>query len=159
LFAKLDKRTKIEHYKTATPFLRSLYTRPPRPGGFFYDFFKGVPSMTTLLPLDEDDNPIPAMRLKSTGGAHTISATATTARNATAFAATTKVVSVYATGAVYLRFGGSTVTAANTDHYFPEGTYYDFAIQGGKSGKGPHNTHLAVIAAGSNCTVYISEKE
>lgn len=114
--------------------------------------------MTTLLPKDADNNVIPALRLRSDGGAHTIAATAASARNFTAFSAGTKVVSVYATGAVYLRFGGGSITATVTDHYFPQGIYYDFAISGGDA-KGPHNTHLAVLAAGSNCTVYVSEKE
>ena len=114
--------------------------------------------MTTLLPVDADSNPIPALRLRS-GGAHSISAAASSARNATAFNAATKVVSLYATGAVYVRFGGASVTAAAIDHYFPEGLYYDFAVSGGESGKGAQNTHVAVIAASTNCTVYISEKE
>jgi hypothetical protein len=113
--------------------------------------------MTTLLPKDADDNIIPALRLRA-GGAHSISATGSSARNSTAFSSETKVVSVYATGPVYLKFGSSSVTAANTDHYFPEGIYYDFAISGGDN-KGPHNTHLAVLQAESACTVYISEKE
>ena len=114
--------------------------------------------MTTLLPVDADSNPIPALRLKS-GGAHSISATASSARNSTAFNAATKVVSLYATGAVFVRFGNSSVTAAATDHYYPAGFYYDFAISGGVSGKAPQNTHVAVIAASTNCTVYVSEKE
>ena len=114
--------------------------------------------MTTLLPVDADSNPIPALRLKS-GGAHSISATASSARNATAFNAATKVVSLYATGAVYVRFGNSSVTAAATDHYYPAGVYYDFAIAGGENNKALQNTHIAVLAASGNCTVYISEKE
>lgn len=114
--------------------------------------------MATLLPRDADSNPIPAMRLRS-GGAHTISATGSSARNTTAFSDMTKVVNLYATGPVYVKFGTSSITAANTDHYFPEGLYYDFAISGGESGKGPQSTHVAVLAAGSNCTVFISEKE
>jgi nicotinic acid phosphoribosyltransferase len=109
-----------------------------------------------ILPLDNDSNPIPVLRLKTTGGAHAVAATATSARNATAFNANTRVVSVYATGAVYLRFGGSTVTAANTDHYFPAGVYYDFAIGGDKVGL---LTNLAVLRVDTDCTVYISEKE
>ncbi|PZO86920.1 MAG: hypothetical protein DI626_05270 [Micavibrio aeruginosavorus] len=113
--------------------------------------------MTTLLPTDADNNPIPAMRLKP-GGAHKINATATTARNAAAFDTDTKVVSVYASGPVYLRFGNASVTAANTDHYYPGNTYYDFAISGGDN-KGPHSTHLAVLAAAADCAVYVSEKE
>lgn len=107
--------------------------------------------------MDADNNIIPALRLRS-GGAHTIAATGTSARNTTAFDPDIKVVSVFATGGVYLRFGGSGVTAAASDHYFPEGVYYDFAISGGDS-KGPRFTHLAVLAAGANCTVYVSEKE
>ncbi|MBU6234272.1 MAG: hypothetical protein KGQ41_00365 [Alphaproteobacteria bacterium] len=86
-----------------------------------------------------------------------MAATATTARNSTAFSSNTRVVSVYATGAVYLRFGDSTVTATSADHYFPAGVYYDFAIGGGKVGQ---LTNLAVLRAdASDCTVYVSEKQ
>lgn len=111
----------------------------------------------TYLPLDHDQNPIPALRLKATGGAHSVAATSSSARNSTAFNSETRVVSVYATGPVYLRFGGSSVTASNTDHYYPGSVYYDFAIGGG--GKIGQFTNLAVLRADSDCTVYISEKE
>ncbi len=47
--------------------------------------------MPTLLPKDADNNVIPALRLRGSGGAHTIAATATTARNSTAFNAETRV--------------------------------------------------------------------
>lgn len=114
--------------------------------------------MPTLLPKDADNNIIPALRLKGTGGAHTIAATATSARNSTAFDTDTRVVSVYATGAVYLRFGSSTVTATSSDHYYPNGVYYDFAVGGGDV-KGPRFTHLAVLRASTDCAVYVSEKE
>lgn len=112
--------------------------------------------MTTLLPKDADNNTIPALRLRS-GGAHTIAAGATSTRNATAFDADTRVVSVYATGPVYLKFGGVSVTATNTDHYFPAGVYYDIAV--GSGSKGPLHTHLAVLRADGDCSVYVSEKE
>ncbi|PZQ46817.1 MAG: hypothetical protein DI551_04515 [Micavibrio aeruginosavorus] len=114
--------------------------------------------MPTLMPKDADSNVIPALRLKASGGAHAIAASAASARNATAFNADTQVLSVYATGPVYLRFGTSSVTAASTDHYYPDGIYYDFAIGCGDS-KGPRFTHLAVLAAGAACTVFVSEKE
>jgi len=114
--------------------------------------------MTTLLPKDADSNPIPVMRLKS-GGAHSLSATALSARNSVAFDAATKVVSLYATGPVYVKFGTSSVTATTSDHYFPAGLYYDFAISGGDTGKGPQSTHVAVLRAVDNCTVHVSEKE
>ena len=110
----------------------------------------------TTLPLDSEQYPIPALRLKVSGGAHSIAASATSARNTTAFDANTRVVSIYATGPVYLRFGTSLVTAASTDHYFPSGIYYDFSIGGGKVGI---FTHVAVLRADTDCSVYISEKE
>src|SRR5688572_15218645 len=113
------------------------------PGLFFLFKIKEI-YMTTLLPRDADNNPIPALRLKS-GGAQTISATATTARNATAFHADTRVISVYATGPVYVALGDSDIEATNTDHFIPEGLYYDIAIGGGS--QGPHATHLAVLRA------------
>ena len=113
--------------------------------------------MTTLLPKDADNNIIPVMGLKN-GGAHTLAATSVSTRNTIAFDGVTKVVSLYATGAVYLKFGNASVTAGNADHYFPAGIYYDFAISGGGT-KGPHTPYLAVLAAGSNCTLHISERE
>lgn len=111
--------------------------------------------MTTFLPKDSDDNAIPALRLKS-GGAHSIAATAASARNSTAFSDETRVVSLYATGGVFVKFGGPTVTATASDHYFPSGVYYDIALGGGKA---PHYTHIAVLRATADCTLYISEKE
>jgi hypothetical protein len=110
--------------------------------------------MPTLLPKDSDSNVIPAMRLAS--GAHHISSTSSSARNSTNFAADTRVVSVYATEAVYIKFGDSTVTATSSDHYFPAGVYYDFAIGGDRSG---HYNRLAVLRVSSDGDVYISEKE
>lgn len=112
--------------------------------------------MPTLLPRDSENNIIPAVRLKASG-AHSIAATASSARNSTAFAEDTNIISVYATVPVCLKFGTSGVTAAATDHYFPAGVYYDFSIGGGKIN---HYTHVAVIRSGStDGTVYISEKE
>ena len=111
--------------------------------------------MPTFLPQDSNDNPIPALRLKSSG-AHSIASSGSSARNSTAFSDDTRVISVYATTAVYINFGGASVTAANTDHYFPAGVYYDIALGGDGSG---HYTHMAVLAVGSNGTVYVSEKE
>ncbi len=111
--------------------------------------------MPTLLPVDSDNNAIPALRLKS-GAAHAITASGTSARNSTAFNADTRVVSVFSTVPVYLNFGDSSVTATNTAHYFPDGVYYDFAIGGDQTG---HSTHLAVLQVSSGGSVYISEKE
>lgn len=115
--------------------------------------------MTTLLPKDADNNIIPALRLRAQGGAHAItSSTSTSARNTTSFSSETKLVSLYCTEAVYVRFGGSSITATTSDHYFPQGIYYDFAISGGDR-KGPRFTHVAVLGVSNGGTVYISEKE
>lgn len=111
--------------------------------------------MPTLLPYDSDNNLIPAMRLKPSG-AHVIAAAGSSARNSIAFDADTRVVSVYADVPVYLAFGDSSVTASATDHYFPEGVYYDFAIGGDRTGQA---SHLAVLAVSASGTVYVSEKE
>jgi len=111
--------------------------------------------MPTILPQDTNDNPIPAMRLKN-GGAHTISVSASSARNTTAFNAETRVISIYADVDVYLNFGGSSVTAAGTDHFFPAGVYYDIALGGDGAG---HYTHLAALRVDTDGTLYISEKE
>jgi hypothetical protein len=111
--------------------------------------------MPTFLPRDAHGHPIPAVRLKS-GGAHAIAAGAASARNTAAFGPDTQLVSVFATGPVFLKFGGATVSAADTDHYYPDGIYYDFALGGGDT---PQYTHLAVLRADADCTVYVSEKE
>lgn len=111
--------------------------------------------MPTILPTDENNHPIPALRLRD-GGAHKINVTAVSARNAIAFDADTRVVSLYATIGVYVRFGVNTVTATNTDHYFPAGTYYDIAI-GGEEAK--QTNYVSVIRADSTDGIlYVSEK-
>jgi hypothetical protein len=112
--------------------------------------------MPTLLPTDMNNAPIPVVRLKASGGAHAISATATSARNTTAFATGTQIVSLYATGPVYVRFGGAGVSATASDHYFPSGVYYDFSLGGDKVAQ---YTHVAVLRVSTDCDVYVSEKE
>lgn len=110
--------------------------------------------MATLLPTDQNNNPIPAMRLRP-GGAHKIAASATSARNTTAFDSETQVVSVYATVGVYIRFGNSSVTATTSDHYFPAGVYYDIAIGGDGSAQ---TNYMAVLRESTDGNVYVSEK-
>ena len=110
--------------------------------------------MSTKLPLDVNDNPIPALRLKD-NGAHVISSGAASARNVTGFDADTRVVSVYATEPVYLNFGDSSVVASSGDHYFPAGLYYDISLGGDGTA---HDTHLAVLQVSAAGSVYVSEK-
>lgn len=111
--------------------------------------------MPTSLPTDFNNNPIPALRFK-TGGSHTINVTQNSVQNTVPFDDETKVISLYSTGPVYIKFGTDGVEATDQDHYFPGFTYYDVAI--GEKSTG-HFTHLAVIRAEQDCTLYISEKE
>ncbi|MFA7277098.1 MAG: hypothetical protein WC043_09895 [Pseudobdellovibrionaceae bacterium] len=111
--------------------------------------------MPTLLPTDDNNNPIPALRLKD-GGAHTITASSSSTRNTSAFGSDTLILSLYASVPVYIRFGNASVTATSSDHYFPSGIYYDVAIGGDGS---VQQTHIAVLRAGtSDGTIYLSEK-
>lgn len=111
--------------------------------------------MSTKLPTDSNNNPIPVLRLKS-GGAHRIITSGSSARNATAFGPDTRVIGIYATQDVYIRLGTSSVTAAGTDHFFPAGVYYDVALGADGASQATHIAALQVSAAGS---LYISEKE
>ncbi len=113
--------------------------------------------MTTLLPKDADNNTIPALRLRD-GGAHTVAISSTAARNGTAFNDDTKVISLFSTVSVYLKFGDASVTATPSDHYYPANMYYDIAITGG-SGKGAHNAYVSVLRVDEDGSLFISEKE
>lgn len=111
--------------------------------------------MPTILPKDSDNIPMYAMRFRN-GGAHAINVTNVSGRNATAFNQETKIISLYATGPVYLRFGSGTVTATAADHYFPAGVYLDVSIGGSKTER---FTHVAALRASHDCQLHISEKE
>lgn len=111
----------------------------------------------TLLPKDADNNVIPALRLKE-NGAHVVAVTSAAASNITAFDENTCVVSLYADAPFYIKFGDAGVIATASDHYFTAGLYYDVALSGG-AGKGAHHTHLSVIRADGDGTLYVSEKE
>ena len=131
----------------------AVHLDPPKRNEVDFFILKGH-IMTTLLPLDGNHTPLPALRLKN-NGAHSINATDTAARNSIVFDADTQIVSVYASGPVFIRFGDSTVTASSADHYFPEGLYYDFSIGGGAVA---HASHISVIRANYDCEVFVSEK-
>lgn len=112
--------------------------------------------MTTILPIDANDNVIPALRLRD-GAAHTVAATTGgSANNAAAFSTETRIISLYASTPVYIRFGEAGVIATSTDHYFPSGVYYDLAIGGYGV---DHTPYMAVLATDTDGDVYISEKE
>ncbi len=109
--------------------------------------------MTTLMPRDADGNAIPILRPRA-DGAHKITVTAVSARNAAPFDSDTRAVALYATGSVFIRFGDASVTAADTDHYLPAGLYQIFSLGGGKE---KLNTHVAAIRESVDCTLHVSE--
>ncbi|MCB9990339.1 MAG: hypothetical protein H6867_03035 [Rhodospirillales bacterium] len=111
--------------------------------------------MSTVLPTDVNDNPIPAVRFKD-GAAHAITTSGTSAKNSTAFADGTRIISIFATEDVYIKFGGSSATATTSDHFFPKNIYYDVAI-GGDATK--QYTHIAALQVSTAGTLYVSEKE
>lgn len=111
--------------------------------------------MSTFLPQDSNSYPIPALRLKN-GGAHVVPLSVTSSRNAAAFDSATRIVSLYATAGAFVKFGDASVTATTSDHFFPAGVYYDVSVGGDKTA---HYTHVAVLAADGDGTVYVSEKE
>lgn len=111
------------------------------------------------MPKDDGGTPIPALKLKRTGGAHKITVSGTTARNSVAFADTTtgvqnaqKVISLYSTTDCFIRFGDSSIVATTDDHFYPAGLFYDFAVNA-------NDTHVAVIQATAGGTLYASERE
>ena len=62
----------------------------------------------TTLPRDNDNNAIQALRLNP-NGAHHLNVTTSSIRNSAAFDKDTHIVSVYATGPVYINFGENAV--------------------------------------------------
>ena len=110
--------------------------------------------MTTQIPSDVDGVPIPALRLKP-GGSHALAVTAACGRLGP-FDPETRVVSLFATGPVFLRTGQAGVVASTGDHYFPDGIYCTLSLGGSKTDR---HTHIAAVAAAANCNLYVSELE
>ena len=110
--------------------------------------------MPTLLPIDANNYPLQVMRLRP-GFAQSVAVTSTSARNASAFDSETRVVGLYATVAMFVRFGGNTITAAVTDHYIPADTYMDISVAGDDT---QSFSYVAAIRAATDGTLYISEK-
>lgn len=113
--------------------------------------------MPTFLPRDEDFHPIPALRLKP-DGAHTVPVADSSARNAAAFAADTRVIAVHSDVPAFLRTGDATVDATVTDHFLPAGTYLYLSVGDGRQ-TGRHS-HIAALAADATPgTLRVSEME
>lgn len=111
----------------------------------------------SILPTDQNGNAIQALTPKLDGGSHKITAAGTSAKNTTAFNATTKLISVCADVPFYYRLGGSSVAAVNTDHLLPAGGPYYMSLGSGKNNE--RATHLAVIQRSTSGDIFISEYE
>lgn len=113
--------------------------------------------MSTKMPRDSYGHVIPCVKLKS-DKAHTISVSSSSNTNSVAFEAETNVISFYATVNVFIKFGYSdSVVADSGDHFFPSGVYYNFSLNDKDINK--KYTHVAIIRASEDGTVYISECE
>lgn len=107
--------------------------------------------MPTQLPTDVNNNVIPAMRLSSTG-AHSITTSSTSAHNATPLHEETKIISLYATTDVFIRFSNNPADQATSlDHFFPAGIYYDFATG--------ENAYVHARSVNADGMLYLSEKK
>lgn len=113
--------------------------------------------MPTFLPRDEDFHPIPALRLKP-GGAHAVPVGDSSARNAAAFAADTRVIAVHSDVPAFLRSGDAAVSASASDHFLPAGAYLYLSV--GDNRQSVRHTHIAALAADSAPgTLHVSEME
>jgi hypothetical protein len=105
-------------------------------------------------PKDDNNNPIPILPLKASGG----QSVAIGAGSARSTAVTTQAVTLHATANCFVEIGDSTVDASiTTSHYLPELQTYDVStgILFGTS----DTRHIAVIRADTqNGTLYISER-
>lgn len=110
---------------------------------------------TTQLPKDSAGNAIPVLAVKPAGG-QKVTVTTTSARQTTAFASTTQVVSLYATEDMYVNFGAVTVTALTTTSFFlAKGIYKDFAVNDRDD---LAFTHVAAIRATADGVLYVHER-
>ena len=105
-------------------------------------------------PKDDNNNPIPILPLKASGG----QSVAIGAGSLRSTAVTTQAVTLHANCNCYVEVGDSTVTAStSTSHYLPELQTYDVStsILFGTA----DTRHVAVIRADAqNGTLYISER-
>ena len=104
-------------------------------------------------PKDDNNNPIPILPLKASGG-QKVSIAAASARST---AITTQAVTLHANCNCYVEVGDSTVTAStSTSHYLPELQTYDVStgIQFGS----PGTKYVAVIRDTADGVLFISER-
>ena len=100
---------------------------------------------TTILHKDQDNQPVQGVLCPLVP--QSLSLSGITNRNGTAF--TYKVVRILTSVACFIKFGDSTVTAANSDHYMPPNVIEYFYVK--------NYTYIAAVTSGATGNLYISE--
>lgn len=113
--------------------------------------------MPSLMPKDAAGETIPVLGFMPGAGAHSVSVTASSARNSVAFDADTRVVTIYATVGCHIEQGAAAVVSTTSRHFIPAGAYLDIDVGGGGQ---PGHRYIAVIKASgeSDGMLYISER-
>lgn len=112
--------------------------------------------MSTLLPTDDNRNPIPALRYRS-GLAHAKTGTAGETKLVGPLDAATKMISLKPGCGVKVAFGGVDVAADNTSHGFFAGGGEVIPVVDPATGKQLYS-HVSIYFVESG-TVYVSERE
>jgi hypothetical protein len=110
--------------------------------------------MPTVLPVDANNYPVPVLRLRP-GASQNLAVSTSSVRCATSFNTETRIVGIYATSAMFVRFGDSTVTATTGDHYLPADTYMDVSVAADDL---QSFSSVAAIRSATDGTLYVSEK-
>lgn len=103
--------------------------------------------MTESMHVDQNTNPVPVMRPVN-GSDYEITVTGTAAANATAIVE--KVVGLYATEDMFLKFGDDEVVAADDDYdvFLPGGHYREYEME--------HDEYVSAIQATTGGVLYIN---
>ena len=103
--------------------------------------------MTTLLPVDDNGNPIPALGFDYRG-CHSVAVTNVSARNTAPIRAGVRIVSIVATGNCRFEVGGPGITAdLATSPFLIEGQYVDLPLL-------PEQRYIAFVAE-DDCEAHI----
>ena len=108
-------------------------------------------------PRDDANEPIPVLGLQPAGGSR-INFNASSASLSTQFAASIRVITLYATADCYVEVGDATVQANNsTSHFVPSGFLYDIAL-GSELISSETSKYISTIGAVASGVLHISER-
>ena len=126
--------------------------KPYRTGGLFLRFPRSPnernPTMSLLLPIDDNGHPIPVLGFDYRG-TQKILVTSVSTRNPNPIPDDVELVTLIATGPCRFETGDATVTAdPQTSPYLHPGLYVDVPLKAGER-------HIALVAEGADCEAYI----